>query len=94
MESRRAWPVPLAVLCPRLSSEGNVTTVGTGCASPGTLPAFPGPRLYTTKLTGLLVGLALVDTVLRSHALLPLPESRIPIHLWLLWQILEQLSGG
>lgn len=30
--------------------------VGTGCASPGTLPVFPGPRLYTAKLTGLLVG--------------------------------------
>lgn len=35
-----------------------------------------GPRLYTTKLTGLLGGpKGFRDTVLMSHALLPLPES-------------------
>lgn len=30
--------------------------MGTGCASAGTLPMFPRPHLYTTKLTGILVG--------------------------------------
>lgn len=70
---------PMCRCPPRL-----VTKVGTGCASAGSLPVFPGPHLYVVRLTGMLVGTGFRDGVW-TESLLPPPKS----HLWLSSQILN-----
>lgn len=48
--------------------------VGTGCASPGTLPEFPGPHLYTEINWPPGGPESFQDWGLMTHPLLPPPD--------------------